>query len=423
MQIVGMKAAEYYPRIGDRVLEKKLQISGAVLIEGAKWCGKTETALQAAGSVLFIQESPQHKEMAKMMPSLLLEGDTPRLIDEWQDAPEVWDAVRHAVDRRKQTGQFILTGSATPRDEVKSHSGIGRISRMLMRPMSLFESKESTGDVSLRALFEGKQEIGNVSTLNIPQIARIICRGGWPSAVTHPDAGGALAIDYTELIVEEDINSVDGVERNPMRVRQVLRSLARNISTLTTATTILGDVRANDITISDHTLESYLNALRRIFVVEDVPAWSPSLRSRTTIRTSHKRQLVDPSIATAIMRMDASRLLRDLETFGFLFESLCTRDLRIYTQVNDGEIFHYRDKNDLEVDLIISLHDGRWAPVEVKLGEHQIEEAAANLIKLKNKVDTSRIGEPSFMMVLTGGQYAYRRPDGICVVPLGCLRD
>lgn len=423
MQIVGMKAAEYYPRIGDRVLEKKLQISGAVLIEGAKWCGKTETALQAAGSVLFIQESPQHKEMAKMMPSLLLEGDTPRLIDEWQDAPEVWDAVRHAVDRRKQTGQFILTGSATPRDEVKSHSGIGRISRMLMRPMSLFESKESTGDVSLRALFEGKQEIGNVSTLNIPQIARIICRGGWPGAVTHPDAGGALAIDYTELIVEEDINSVDGVERNPMRVRQVLRSLARNISTLTTATTILGDVRANDITISDHTLESYLNALRRIFVVEDVPAWSPSLRSRTTIRTSHKRQLVDPSIATAIMRMDASRLLRDLETFGFLFESLCTRDLRIYTQVNDGEIFHYRDKNDLEVDLIISLHDGRWAPVEVKLGEHQIEEAAANLIKLKNKVDTSRIGEPSFMMVLTGGQYAYRRPDGICVVPLGCLRD
>ena len=418
-----MKAAEYYPRIGDRVLEKKLQISGAVLIEGAKWCGKTETALQAAGSVLFIQESPQHKEMAKMMPSLLLEGDTPRLIDEWQDAPEVWDAVRHAVDRRKQTGQFILIGSATPRDEVKSHSGIGRISRMLMRPMSLFESKESTGDVSLRALFEGKQEIGNVSTLNIPQIARIICRGGWPGAVTHPDAGGALAIDYTELIVEEDINSVDGVERNPMRVRQVLRSLARNISTLTTATTILGDVRANDITISDHTLESYLNALRRIFVVEDVPAWSPSLRSRTTIRTSHKRQLVDPSIATAIMRMDASRLLRDLETFGFLFESLCTRDLRIYTQVNDGEIFHYRDKNDLEVDLIISLHDGRWAPVEVKLGEHQIEEAAANLIKLKNKVDTSRIGEPSFMMVLTGGQYAYRRPDGICVVPLGCLRD
>ena len=418
-----MKAAEYYPRIGDRVLEKKLQISGAVLIEGAKWCGKTETALQAAGSVLFIQESPQHKEMAKMMPSLLLEGDTPRLIDEWQDAPEVWDAVRHAVDRRKQTGQFILIGSATPRDEVKSHSGIGRISRMLMRPMSLFESKESTGDVSLRALFEGKQEIGNVSTLNIPQIARVICRGGWPGAVTHPDAGGALAIDYTELIVEEDINSVDGVERNPMRVRQVLRSLARNISTLTTATTILGDVRANDITISDHTLESYLNALRRIFVVEDVPAWSPSLRSRTTIRTSHKRQLVDPSIATAIMRMDASRLLRDLETFGFLFESLCTRDLRIYTQVNDGEIFHYRDKNDLEVDLIISLHDGRWAPVEVKLGEHQIEEAAANLIKLKNKVDTSRIGEPSFMMVLTGGQYAYRRPDGICVVPLGCLRD
>lgn len=418
-----MDEKKYYPRICDRVLQNKLKITGAVLIVGAKWCGKTETALQAANSVLFIQDNPQHKEVAKMMPSLLLEGETPRLIDEWQDAPEVWDAVRHAVDRRKEPGQFILAGSAVPRDEVRAHTGIGRISRILMRPMSLFESGESNGAVSMKDLFDGNHDVEAVSQLDIPQIARSICRGGWPGAVTFSEAEGSLAREYTDLIVEEDISRVDGVKRNPNRVRLTLHSLARNVSTLTTAKTILEDVRANDLTINERTLDSYLNALRRIFVVEDVPAWSPSLRSRTTIRTSDKRQLVDPSIATGIMRIDAGRVIRDLETFGFLFESLCTRDVRIYAQVNDGEVFHYRDKNNLEIDLIISLHDGRWAPVEVKLGEYQVNEAAENLIELKNKVDTSRIGEPSFMMVLTGGRYAYKRPDGVLVVPLGCLKD
>ena len=418
-----MKMNEYYPRICDRVLQKKLKITGAVLIVGPKWCGKTETALQAAKSVLFIQENTQNKETAKIMPSLLLEGETPRLIDEWQDAPEVWDAVRHTVDRRKKPGQFILTGSATPTDQVKAHTGIGRISRILMRPMSLFESKESSGAVSLGELFAGNQNIEAVSKLEVTQIAHSICRGGWPGAVAFSKTEGALAREYADIIVEEDVNIVDGVERNPKRVRLVLQSLARNISTLTTATTILEDVRSNDMSINERTLDSYLNALRRIFVIEDVPAWSPSLRSKTTARTSHKRQLVDPSIATAIMRIDADRLLHDMETFGFLFESLCTRDMRIYAQANDGDIFHYRDKDNLEADLIISLHDGRWAPVEIKLGEHRIDEAAENLVKLKNKVDTSRIGEPVFMMVLTGGKYAYKRPDGVLVVPLGCLKD
>ena len=418
-----METKEYYPRICDRVLQYKLKISGAVLIVGAKWCGKTETALQSANSVLFIQENPKHKETAKILPSLLLEGETPRLIDEWQDAPEVWDAVRHTVDRRNKPGQFILTGSATPRDQVKAHTGIGRISRILMRPMSLFESKDSEGIVSLNELFKGNHSIEAVSRLEIPQIARLICRGGWPGAVTFPETEGALAREYADMIVEEDIIRVDGVERNSHRVRLVLHSLARNISTLTTAKTILEDVRANDVTINERTLDSYLNALRRLFVVEDMPAWSPSLRSKTTIRTSDKRQLVDPSIATAILRIEADRLLHDPESFGFLFESLCTRDMRIYAQVNDGEIFHYRDKDNLEIDMIVSLHDGRWAPVEVKLGEHRIDEAAESLLKLRNKVDTSRIGEPSFMMVLTGGRYAYKRPDGVVVVPLGCLRD
>jgi uncharacterized protein len=331
------------------------------------------------------------------MPSLLLEGETPRLIDEWQEVPELWNAVRHSVDQRRKQGQFILTGSATPRDEVMAHSGIGRISRIQMRPMTLYESKESTGSVSLKTLFEGKQELASVSLMDIPQLAYAVCRGGWPGAVTLPNSGDMLAREYTDMLVEADISNLDGVERNPHRVRQVLRSLARNISTLTTANTILEDVRANDITINERTLDSYLNAMRRLFVVEDVPAWLPSLRSKTSIRNSVKRQLVDPSIATAIMRIDAKSLLHDLNTFGFLFESLCTRDLRVYTQSNAGEIFHYRDKDQLEIDLIVSLNDGRWAAIEVKLGEHQADEAASNLIKLKN--------------------------DGVMVVPLACLKD
>ena len=418
-----METVNYYPRICDQVLSRKLQLTGATLVVGPKWCGKTETALQAARSVIYIQSDPQYKETGKLMPSLLLEGETPRLIDEWQEVPELWNAVRHSVDQRKKQGQFILTGSATPRVEVLAHSGIGRISRIQMRPMSLYESKESTGSVSLKALFEGEQEIAAVSSMDIPQLAFSICRGGWPGAVTLPAGSEMLAREYTDMLVEADIRNLDGIERNPHRVRQVLRSLARNISTLTTANTILADVRANDITINERTLDNYLNAMRRLFVVEDVPAWSPSVRSKTTIRTSVKRQLADPSIATAVIRVDTAGLLHDLNTFGFLFESLCTRDLRVYAQSNDGEIFHYRDKDQLEIDLIISLNDGRWAAIEVKLGEHQADEAAANLIQLKNKVDTSRIGEPSFLMVLTGGKFAYQRKDGVMVVPLACLKD
>jgi uncharacterized protein len=418
-----METANYYPRICDKVLSRKLQLTGATLIVGPKWCGKTETALQAAGSAIYIQSDPQYKETGKIIPSLLLEGETPRLIDEWQEVPELWNAVRHSIDQRRKQGQFILTGSVTPRDEVMAHSGIGRISRIQMRPMTLYESKESAGTVSLKALFDGEQEIAAVSSLDVQQLSYIVCRGGWPGAVTLPNSGEWLAREYTDMLVEADIRNLDGVERNPHRVRQVLRSLARNISTLTTANTILEDVRANDITINERTLESYLNAMRRLFVVEDVPAWSPALRSKTTIRNAAKRQLADPSIATAVMRVDSSGLLHDLNTFGFLFESLCTRDLRVYAQSNDGEIFHYRDKDQLEIDLIVSLNDGRWAGIEVKLGEHQAEEAAANLIRLKTKVDTSRIGEPSFLMVLTGGKFAYKRNDGILVVPVACLRD
>ena len=413
----------YYPRICDKVLAKKLQLTGATLVVGPKWCGKTETSLQAAKSVIYIQSDPQYKETGKLVPSLLLEGETPRLIDEWQEVPELWHAVRHTVDQRKKQGQFILTGSSTPRDEVIAHSGIGRIAKIHMRPMSLFESKESSGEISLESLFKGEHNIAAVSPLDIPQLAYVTCRGGWPGAVTLKNKGELLVREYTDILIESDISNLDGVERNPYRVRQILRSLSRNISSLTTSKTILEDVRSNDISINERTLENYLNALRRLFIVEDIPAWSPSLRSKTTIRTSIKRQLVDPSIATASLRVNAEGLLHDLNTFGFLFESLCTKDLRVYAQSNDGEIFHYRDKSELEVDLIISLHDGRWAAVEVKLGEHQADEAAANLIQLKNKVDIARVSEPSFLMVLTGGKFAYKRKDGVLVVPLACLKD
>lgn len=413
----------YYPRICDKVLAKKLKLTGATLVVGPKWCGKTETSLQAAKSVIYIQSDPQYKETGKLMPSLLLEGETPRLIDEWQEVPELWHAVRHTIDQRKMQGQFILTGSSTPRDEVIAHSGIGRIAKIQMRPMSLFESQESSGVISMKSLFDGKHDIAAISSLDIPQLAHITCRGGWPGSVIMKNNSELLVREYTDILIESDVSSLDGVERNPYRVRQILRSLARNISSLTTAKTILEDVRANDISLNERTLENYLNALRRLFIVEDIPAWSPSLRSKTTIRTSMKRQLVDPSIAAASLRVNAEGLLHDLNTFGFLFESLCTKDLRVYAQSNDGDIFHYRDKSELEVDLIISLRDGRWAAVEVKLGEHQSDEAAANLIQLKNKVDTSRIGEPSFLMVLTGGKFAYKRKDGVLVVPLTCLKD
>lgn len=421
-----MKTPIYISRISDKLLESLLESTGAVLIEGAKWCGKTQSSLQKANSVVYMQdpdEGPGYLAMADTKPSLLLEGSPPLLIDEWQMAPVIWAAVRFAVDKRGIMGQFILTGSATPTDDETAHSGTGRIARMRMRPMSLFESKESNGKVSLKDLFNGEKEVGAKSTLTIEQIAIAICRGGWPAAVVFGKESTRTAMNYVDAIINMDIQHVDGIKKDPVRARVLLQSLARNASTLATAKTIMSDMQFNETSITNKTLSSYLNALRRLFVIEDVPAWQPSLRSKTAIRTSHKRQFVDPSIATAAMRTNAQGILRDFETFGFLFESLCTRDLRVYAQANDGGIFHYRDKSELECDLIIKLHDGRWAAVEVKLGVKQIESAAANLLKLKQKIDTEKMNQPSFLMVLTGGQVAYKRSDGVLVVPIGCLRD
>ncbi|MBR7035837.1 MAG: ATP-binding protein, partial [Bacteroidales bacterium] len=330
---------------------------------------------------------------------------------------------RFDVDQTGEWRQYILTGSSTPNDDVKPrHTGTGRIARLKLRPMSLWESRESSGSVSLSELFNRPDEISGESELTIADIAKIIARGGWPEVVAKRSYSAQIARNYVDAVVNTEMSNSDGVERNPHRVRQLLRSYARNISTMAAQTTILEDVRANDVTFSDTTMYDYLNALRRIFLIEDVPAWKPSLRSKTAIRTSDKRQFVDPSIAVAVMRADADSIIDDFKYFGFLFESLVTRDLRIYSQYVDGEVFHYRDKSELKADVIIRLHDNRWAAVEVKLGNKEIEEGAKHLLTLQKKVDAEKVGEPSFLMIVTGGQYAYRRKDGVYVVPIGCLK-
>lgn len=416
----------YMPRVADAMLQRKLHTSGAVLITGCKWCGKTMTARNIAASAIDMQDpsqSPELVALAMTQPNYILKGETPRLIDEWQMAPVIWDAVRYEVDRRQSMGQFILTGSAVPKDSGKSHTGTGRISRLRMRPMSLYESGESSGEVSLRQLFDNNLEIAAMSNTDVEGLAHAICRGGWPAALQiEREYSYDMARNYVDAIVQEDIVRVDGIERNPQRVRALLRSYARNISTMASSATIIGDMSANDAAMTPPTFAAYLNALQRIYVVEDIEAWLPSLRSKTAIRTSAKRQFVDPSIAAAVMHQTPEALLKDLNTFGFFFESLCARDLRIYAEAMDGALYHYRDKSELEADLIVALNDGRWGAIEVKLGGAEIDKGAENLIKLANKIDADKMGAPSFLMVVTGGKVAYRRPDGVLVVPIATLR-
>ena len=423
---------EYRKRVVDSILDFYLECMGAVLIEGPKWCGKTRTGEEHAKSVIKLQDPDnvdKYRAAVKAKPSILLEGPTPRLIDEWQDFPILWNAVRHLVDERGEDGQFILTGSAVPREEKKDeesprHTGTGRIIRMHMRPMSLWESGESTGEISLSALFDGAGDVAGQSRVGTDELAHLVCRGGWPQAVLakSPRAAYLKSASYIDEVGHEDVHRVDGVERTPDRVRNLLKSLARNISTLTTAETILQDLKTNDPTICEKTLSSYVNALRKIFLVEDVPAWSPSLKSRLAIRSAAKRQFVDPSVATAVLGATPRRLLNDFRSFESLFESLCVRDMRVYAQPLDGEVRHYRDQTGLEVDMIVALKDGRWGAVEVKLGAGDIDSAANGLKKLKAKVDVSRMGHPSFLMVLTGTDLGYVREDGVIVCPLGCLK-
>lgn len=419
---------DYKTRIYDKMISRVLRTAGGVLIEGPKWCGKTASALKAAQSVVFLQDPDNAEHYAGVIasqPSLLLHGEPPLLLDEWQMFPVLWDAVRFAIDKRGTTGQFLLTGSAVPTDHATAHSGTGRIARVRMRPMSLFESGESNGQVSLAALFShADTAVEGRSALSVAEIAYLLCRGGWPATLTmgHDDALG-VAYNYLDMVVNGDVSRVDGIEKNPERTRLLLQSLARNITTLATNKTILQDVTSNDIGMSDRTLDSYMNVLQRIFVVEDMPAWAPAIRSKTAIRTAKKRHFVDPSIAAAALRLTPEALLQDFVAFGYMFESLCARDVRVYAQACDGDVLHYRDRTGLEADMIVRLHDGRWAAIEVKLGSRQVDEAAANLLRLKQKAEEASILSPSFLMVLTGGEFAYRRPDGVCVVPLGCLKD
>ena len=418
---------KYLPRIADNVLDVALRTSGAVLIEGPKWCGKTRTAAERAKSILYMQD-PDYRDSylkaADTKPSLLLKGDAPRLIDEWQMAPVLWDAIRFAVDQRQLKGQFILTGSAVPRDNVVAHTGTGRIVRMRMRPMTLFESKESNGTISLSELFNGDTDGNCISTLDIEMLAYALVRGGWPASIGEAETVGfQRAHDYVDAVINADISEVDGVEKSPTRVRALMRSLARNISTMASLATIHGDIAGDEESISDKTISSYLNALRRIFVVEDLPAWSPAMRSKTTIRTSSKRHFCDPSIATAVLRATPDNLLQDFNTFGFLFESLCVRDLRVYAQSLDGEVFHYRDRNGLEADAVIHLKDGRWGAVEVKMGAKEIETAARNLKTLRDKINLDKMQEPAFLMILTATGFGYKREDGVYVTPIGCLKN
>ena len=430
-EFIEMKA-EYKKRVVDEILDFYLESMGAVLIEGPKWCGKTRTGEEHAKSVVKLQDPDnvdKYRAAIKAKPSILLEGPTPRLIDEWQDFPILWNAVRHLVDECGEDGQFILTGSAVPCEGKKDkipprHTGTGRIVRMRMRPMSLWESGESTGEISLSALFDGAGEVSGRSSIGVDEIAHLVCRGGWPQAVLAktPRAAYMKSSSYVDEVVHEDVHRVDGVERNPDRVRNLLKSLARNISTMATNETILQDLKANDSSISEKTLSSYLNALRKIFLVEDVPAWSPSLKSRLAIRSSMKRQFVDPSVATAVLGATPRRLLNDFRSFGSFFESLCVRDVRVYAQTLDGEVRHYRDQTGLEADMIVALKDGRWGAIEVKLGAGDIDSAAEGLKKLRAKVDVGRMGHPSFLMILTGTDLGYTRDDGVVVCPLGCLR-
>lgn len=420
-----MDASTYLPRVADALLSERLERKGAVQIKGAKWCGKTATAMQKAQSVVFMQDPDkreQNTRLAEVKPSLLLKGPEPRLLDEWQVAPQLWDAVRFAIDKDPSPGRFILTGSAVP-GEKPFHSGTGRFAFLTMRPMSLFESQESSGDVSLQSLFDG-EEANGASTLDIEDIAYLTARGGWPlSALTkNREASLGTAKDYVDAVCNEDISRIDGVARNPDKARALLRSYARNLCSQASDATLRDDLQSVGESMSQPTFASYVDALVNIFVIEDVRAWSPRLRSKTAIRTSPTRCFVDPSIAVAALGASPDHLLHDLKTFGLLFESLCIRDLRVYVEALGGSLYHYRDKSGLEADAVAVLDDGRWGLIEVKMGPSHISEGANNLLALAKKLDTQTMGEPSFLAVVCTEQYAYTRKDGVHVIPIGCLK-
>ncbi len=426
----------YLERIADKHLKERLNAMGAVLIEGPKWCGKTTTAEQQAGSVLRLQD-PDNREdylaTAAVKPSNLLTGETPRLLDEWQDAPVLWDAVRTMCDKRGEPGQFILTGSNTVDEKKIHHSGTGRISRMQMSPMSLWESKESNGSVSLQELFDNpRNEVETVSKMSINDLIFSASRGGWPASLDATDRNAKLMIakDYVQSVCKTDISRVDGVRRNEKLAMQILRSYARNISTVAKATTMLADVTAGDkMECSRSTFDDYVSALEKLFVIQDIDAWCPAIRSKTSIQCCPKRGFCDPSVAIAVLGLTPESLQTQLKTFGFIFEQMCIRDLKAYSYGFFSSVGYYRDRYGLESDVVLHLGDGRYALIECKLGSNEIEEGARHLIQIHNLIvehnKTEKqvpIREPDLKIILTGGQYGYTRKDGVHVIPISCLR-
>lgn len=422
---------KYKHRIADRILERKVLGKGAVLIEGPKWCGKTTTAKQLSKSILDLGDSSvlmQSSQLIEISPKALLEGKTPRLIDEWQALPTIWDCIRSEVDRRGEPSQFILTGSSVlPEAEETIHSGTGRFAYIKMRTMSLYESGESTGSISLSDLFEGKSFEVLQNEMDIDELAYLICRGGWPWATLIPkEVALDQAFDYVDSVVQKDIQRVDKIKRSPDRARLLLRSYARNISQQISYATIRKDMLANDAsTLDEDTVADYVKALKKLFVIEDLAAWNPNIRSKAAIRTSGTRHFVDPSIGTAALRLGPKDLINDLQSFGLFFEDLVVRDLRVYAEALDGELYHYRDSSGLECDTVLHRRNGSYALLEVKIGgENRINEGAANLLALAKNIDTNKMSAPSFMAVIIGvGKYAYQRKDGVYVIPIGCLKD
>lgn len=426
----------YKKRIADRLLKEKLEYMGAVLIKGPKWCGKTTTAEQIAGSVLYVDEPSkkvQNQSLAKLNPKLLLEGKTPRLLDEWQEAPELWDAVRFEVDHRDNgVGQFILTGSAAPLNsderEKISHSGTGRFAWLVMRPMTLYESGESNGTVSIKDdLFTNNSNLAAINVLGLEDIARLMCRGGWPRAtMIASEKALKIADEYISAVANIDISRVDSVKRNPEFTRRLMKSYARHQSTQSSISTIYADIVSHDAeSLSEDTITSYINALKQLCVIEDVQAWNPNLRSKAAIRTSDTRYYIDPSIATASLGIGPKDLINDLKTMGLIFETLAIRDLRVYAEANNGQLYHYRDKSGLECDAVIFMKDGTYGLIEIKIGgEDNISDGAETLKVLSEKIDTDKMNAPSFLaVVIAVGDYAYKREDGVFVLPIGCLKD
>lgn len=421
---------KYINRIVDREIKEKLSIMGAVLIKGPKWCGKTTTSKQIANSVLEMQNpdlQDNYIELANTKPSLLLEGDKPRLIDEWQLAPKLWNAVRYSVDNTGLPNQYILTGSATPKEDDTLHSGVGRFAFITMKPMTLFESGDSNGKISLMNILNGNRNIDGIKTdLTYEQIAYVLCRGGWPSAINLTEKQSLeISKNYIDVLCNSDISRVDGVRRNPGLTRAILKSYARQVSTIDSNQSLYEDVKSNYSDVSDRTIMDYIDVLKKLYIIEEIEAWNPNIRSKTAIRTASKKSMIDPSLAVAALGCSPKEIMLDIRTYGLLFENLVNRDLSVYVNSIGGTLKHYRDRYNLECDNVIHFDDGRYALVETKLGGTRIKEAEEHLLELKKIIleNQPKIGEPAFMMIITGTDMAYTTESGIMVVPIGCLKN